>query len=335
MEEKSRSLLTEIQFLAVLVSSVIIMGGVGIFMFTVSRSMYKDLQIRSATIADELESRLAEALERGEEAQAVLIAETFLSSRKISGIILESTPGRVLLSKSAENDASDFPKVTKSIVRNGAPLGKMTLSFSNATAVRIKHRLALFSILFVLGAFMANGLAGRYLISRRVKPFLDGLVSATRNISDGDCETKVPQTPYREINLLISHFNTMTEKIRSKNREQKEVEDALRESERKARAVLDLSFGFLGLLSPDGCVLEANRSSLDFSGVTLTEVLGKPFWEAPFWDRSTEMRDQVREATRKAAGGKWCGWRRFSALGMEGFIPLMSPSSRCWTRPDA
>lgn len=86
--------------------------------------------------------------------------------------------------------------------------------------------------------------------------------------------------------------------------ERKQAEEALRESEQKARAIFDLSFGFIGLLTPDGTLLDANRSALDFAGIQLSEVVGKPFWETPWWSHSPEMQNRIRAAVHDAAKGK-------------------------------
>ncbi len=86
--------------------------------------------------------------------------------------------------------------------------------------------------------------------------------------------------------------------------EQKLAENALLESERRVRALLDLSPGFIGLQDPSGIVLDANKSSLAFIGAKAEEVLGKPFWETPWWRHSKEMQTKLQEALRKAAEGE-------------------------------
>ncbi len=87
-------------------------------------------------------------------------------------------------------------------------------------------------------------------------------------------------------------------------RKRKQAQEALQESERKARAIFDISFGFIGLLSPDGLLLDANRTALDFAGVSLTEVAGKPFWECPWWTHSPADQELVRTGIRAAAEGR-------------------------------
>ena len=86
--------------------------------------------------------------------------------------------------------------------------------------------------------------------------------------------------------------------------ERQRTVEALRESERKARAIFDLAHGFMGLLTPEGRLLEANRTALDFAGRALAEVEGQYFWEGPWWAHSEQVRGQVREAVARAARGE-------------------------------
>jgi len=81
--------------------------------------------------------------------------------------------------------------------------------------------------------------------------------------------------------------------------------EALRKSERKFHAIFDQTFQFIGLLTTDGVLLEANKSSLEFTGVAESEALNRPFWETPWWQHSQEERDIVRQAVQKAAQGEF------------------------------
>jgi PAS domain S-box-containing protein len=85
--------------------------------------------------------------------------------------------------------------------------------------------------------------------------------------------------------------------------DRKRAEAALRESEQKARAFFDSSFGFVGLLSPDGTVLEINKTALDFSGIGMSDVRGKPFWDTIWWSHNPEMQELIRSNIKSAATG--------------------------------
>jgi PAS domain S-box-containing protein len=75
------------------------------------------------------------------------------------------------------------------------------------------------------------------------------------------------------------------------------------ESESRFRAVFDQTLEFIGLLRPDGTLLETNQGSLDSAGVKATDVVGKFFWDTPWWRHSADQRDWLRNAVADAALG--------------------------------
>jgi PAS domain S-box-containing protein len=87
--------------------------------------------------------------------------------------------------------------------------------------------------------------------------------------------------------------------------ERKKTEEALLNSERKFRAIFDQTFQFIGLMTPDGTLVEANRTALKFSGIKESDVLGKPFWETPWWTHSKELQEQLHRAVQEAAKGEF------------------------------
>jgi PAS domain S-box-containing protein len=79
---------------------------------------------------------------------------------------------------------------------------------------------------------------------------------------------------------------------------------ALRESESFTVRVLDSLVAFVGVLAIDGTVLRVNRAPLVAGGLTEDDVIGRRFWDCPWWDHSSEVQDQLREAIERAAGGE-------------------------------
>lgn len=77
-----------------------------------------------------------------------------------------------------------------------------------------------------------------------------------------------------------------------------------RDAERRARALLDVSCGLVGLVLPDGTLIEANRTALDLVGCDAADVIGKPFWETPWWVHSVEMQDRLKAAVAAGARGE-------------------------------
>ncbi len=79
----------------------------------------------------------------------------------------------------------------------------------------------------------------------------------------------------------------------------------LGDSQRRFRAIFDSSFQFVSLLKPDGTLLEANQTSLDFAGIKLRDVANRPFWLLPWWGDSEEVRQQLQDAISRSAKGEF------------------------------
>jgi PAS domain S-box-containing protein len=97
--------------------------------------------------------------------------------------------------------------------------------------------------------------------------------------------------------------------------EQKQAEEAQRESERRFQAIFDQTFQFTGLLKPDGTLLEANQTILDFGGIELADIVNRPFWEARWWTISAATQTQLQEAIAQAASGEFVRYE-VEVLGM-------------------
>jgi PAS domain S-box-containing protein len=82
------------------------------------------------------------------------------------------------------------------------------------------------------------------------------------------------------------------------------AEAALRASEERFAAIFHSQFQFIGLMSPAGVLLEANRTSLAAAGAGEADVLGRPFWETPWWAHDPAQQERLKAAVRRAAGGE-------------------------------
>lgn len=86
--------------------------------------------------------------------------------------------------------------------------------------------------------------------------------------------------------------------------EQKRAAEELANSERKFRAIFDSTFQFIGLLNPEGILLEVNKAALDSVNATEHEVVGRPFWDTLWWEGLQDEQERLKRAIKQAARGE-------------------------------
>ena len=68
--------------------------------------------------------------------------------------------------------------------------------------------------------------------------------------------------------------------------------------------LLDSLSGFVGIYTPDGLLVDANKAALKAANLSRRDVIGQPFWETYWWSHSEEMQGRVRAALARAADGE-------------------------------
>ena len=71
----------------------------------------------------------------------------------------------------------------------------------------------------------------------------------------------------------------------------------------RLRKLIDRVLAFVGVLSLDGTLLEANEPAVTAAGVGRDELIGRPFWDCHWWSYDTGVQERLREAVAEAAGG--------------------------------
>lgn len=97
--------------------------------------------------------------------------------------------------------------------------------------------------------------------------------------------------------LFVGSFREVSARLRA--------ERALAENEARMRAIFDQEYELVGLLSHEGVLLEINHSALRGVGATREDVVGRFFWETPWWSKDPERRESVRRAVAAAAAGEF------------------------------
>ncbi|MEB3310233.1 MAG: response regulator [Snowella sp.] len=109
-------------------------------------------------------------------------------------------------------------------------------------------------------------------------------------------------------NLTPDHLQRSIAAVLKQFQLQRQLEQAERKNAEGKfwRDVLDSLYIFVGILSPNGRVLEINQAPLKFAGVTKESVLGQPFADTHWWAYSVEVQTTIRQAIKQTQLGKNC-----------------------------
>jgi len=132
------------------------------------------------------------------------------------------------------------------------------------------------------------------------------VVAATQAIALGDLDARSGLVDTSdELDLLSRNFDEMASQLRQREQAREAAERARRESERKIRAVFDNAFQLIWLLSPEGNLLECNQSALDFIEGERAALMGRPFWDTPWWSNDADKVFRLYEALASARAGEF------------------------------
>lgn len=81
------------------------------------------------------------------------------------------------------------------------------------------------------------------------------------------------------------------------------AEDEGIRSEQRYRAIVDTTRSMIGLLTPDGTLIDVNRTALEQVGIRREAVIGKPFWDTPWWTHDAAQQQRLKQAVRRVAAG--------------------------------
>ncbi|WP_226481377.1 PAS domain-containing sensor histidine kinase [Natrinema amylolyticum] len=85
--------------------------------------------------------------------------------------------------------------------------------------------------------------------------------------------------------------------------ERRERERELERTERRFEAIFEDPNILVGLLEPDGTVIDINQTAMEYVDADLADVVGEQFCETPWW--GADVRADVREWTERAAAGEY------------------------------
>ncbi len=86
--------------------------------------------------------------------------------------------------------------------------------------------------------------------------------------------------------------------------EQRRAQEREEGHRRRLKRLQDSLSSFVGLLDPDGTLIEVNATALARGGIMREDVIGKKFWDCWWWSFSADSQDRLRDAVGRAAQGE-------------------------------
>jgi PAS domain S-box-containing protein len=103
----------------------------------------------------------------------------------------------------------------------------------------------------------------------------------------------------------LRRFNdTLEAQVRQRTQALTRALEAQNEAAARLRATFHTGLIYQGFLDVDGVLLDANPTSLAGIGRSLEEVVGRPFWETPWFTATPGLPEAVREAVTTARRGE-------------------------------
>ena len=167
------------------------------------------------------------------------------------------------------------------------------------------------------GGLERNPSAGRYLDALGNVTFLERPFHPTTLISLAQSALRGRRRQY-EARARLEALHSLAGSL-ERQVEERTVE--LRDGEAQLRAIFETNYQYQGMMSPDGTLLDANQTSLQGIGAELEDIVGRFFWETPWFAETPGMPELVRDAVAQAAAGNTirreilvklpAGWRSF------------------------
>ena len=86
---------------------------------------------------------------------------------------------------------------------------------------------------------------------------------------------------------------------------QHNIEKLLAFNEKRFRGIFNATHQLMGFLDMEGNIIETNDTSLTFAGAKAEDVIGKKFWDGPWWYHSKAEQIKLQAAFREAQTGKF------------------------------
>ena len=100
-----------------------------------------------------------------------------------------------------------------------------------------------------------------------------------------------------KVNYFHCYITDITNQIKK--------DEKLHISEDIISTIYNNSFQFIGLMENDGTLIRANKTSLEFVNIKESDVIGKKFWDCPWWEHSIDDQEELKKDVALASKGEF------------------------------
>lgn len=106
--------------------------------------------------------------------------------------------------------------------------------------------------------------------------------------------------PIMKNGVCVKVYGTLQD-ITDDKRKEREIAE---ETKRQFDEIFNSTYQFCAILESDGTILNVNNQALEFGDVQLSEVVGKKFWEAFWWQNSKKNKSRLKNSVKAAVSGE-------------------------------
>ncbi len=139
-------------------------------------------------------------------------------------------------------------------------------------------------------------------LARGMTRSLEGLTRKMERYTRGRFKG-VENQNFDEIQRLSSNLDHFMVHLSQEMENRRRVELSLEQSEERFRAIFNSAFNFIILLDLSGNMVEVNQTALAFVDADLSDVLGEPFWDTPWWPLDKDQKKQLKKNIERCARG--------------------------------
>lgn len=258
-KKHKRSLIFEVQFKSVLLYFISILVVQIALIFVIVSFLVADGNKRADTTIKEAAQILVEPLYNVDDDQAVRLGNTYLSSGRIAGIVIDTSANGIILSQVPDAQNRWIPVRTQAVYHKGFFLGTISLYFSEEEIIRNVEGFILIVGVVLLTLFGAIILSNMFFVTGNLRGVVADVSSGINEIAAGNYAWEIPLSGYDDIDSLIFLLNNMAGKVRTNDKELRRMNTML--EERVAERTQDLAHSLSELKNMQERLVESGKLS--------------------------------------------------------------------------